>query len=363
MNLLYITHLSGNMWAGPNNSVPAQIIAQSKIDNVFWYNLNYTSKKAWGKSGIFYNLSDYPKKSIYELPMPFSKPDLVIFEGIYEYPLSRIAKEIKTLEIPYILIPRSQLTGKAQKQKSIKKSLGNILYFNKFIRNADAIQYLTKNEFKDSGKKWNNNHLIIPNGITKKETIKRKDNQNRLKGIYIGRVETHQKGLDILIKACKEIREDLIKNNCTIDIYGPDRDNTKIKLQSMISRYGLENVMTINDGVFAKEKAEVQNDADFFVMTSRFEGHPMGLIEALSYGLPSLVTPGTNMSVEIATYNAGWVAEGKVESIKNKLLELLSEKESFSEKSDNAIELSKMYDWDKLANISHQKYLELLKRD
>ena len=37
MNVLYISKLTGNLFAGPNNSVPAQIKAQSKIDNVFWY--------------------------------------------------------------------------------------------------------------------------------------------------------------------------------------------------------------------------------------------------------------------------------------------------------------------------------------
>ena len=42
MNVLYISKLTGNLFAGPNNSVPAQIKAQSKIDNVFWYNLNVT---------------------------------------------------------------------------------------------------------------------------------------------------------------------------------------------------------------------------------------------------------------------------------------------------------------------------------
>ena len=30
MNVLYISNLTGNLFAGPNNSVPAQIKAQSK---------------------------------------------------------------------------------------------------------------------------------------------------------------------------------------------------------------------------------------------------------------------------------------------------------------------------------------------
>lgn len=64
MNILYISKLSGNMWAGPNNSVPAQIMAQTKFDNVFWYNVNYVTKKEWEESRVFHNLKEYPSKKI-----------------------------------------------------------------------------------------------------------------------------------------------------------------------------------------------------------------------------------------------------------------------------------------------------------
>ena len=63
-----------------------------------------------------------------------------------------------------------------------------------------------------------------------------------------------------------------------------------------------------------------------FVLTSRFEGHPMGLIEALSYGLPSLVTTGTNMAKEIESNNAGWIAETEIESIVIAIKRLIREK-------------------------------------
>ena len=47
MNVLYISNLTGNLFAGPNNSVPAQIKAQSKRDNVFWYNINDIKREEW----------------------------------------------------------------------------------------------------------------------------------------------------------------------------------------------------------------------------------------------------------------------------------------------------------------------------
>lgn len=40
MNILYISKLDGRPWMGPTYSVPNQVKAQSKYDNVFWYNLS-----------------------------------------------------------------------------------------------------------------------------------------------------------------------------------------------------------------------------------------------------------------------------------------------------------------------------------
>ena len=107
-----------------------------------------------------------------------------------------------------------------------------------------------------------------------------------------------------------------------------------------------------------KKKMLIQND--IFIMTSRFEGQSMGLLEALSYGLPCLATSGSNMREEIEKYDCGWVADNNVDSIKNALLTLIRDKDKFKIKSENARKLAEKYNWEKIAIDSHEKYLELL---
>lgn len=38
MNIVYYTHLQGNKPAGLTYSILAQVRAQSRIDNVYWFN-------------------------------------------------------------------------------------------------------------------------------------------------------------------------------------------------------------------------------------------------------------------------------------------------------------------------------------
>lgn len=362
MNILYITYLFNKKWAGPSYSVPNQIYAQSKYDNVFWYNVNDFIKDKKVEEIECYTTIEYPSLKISDLPHPFNKPDLVIFEGFYFYRFYRISKECVKCRIPYIVIPRSSLTDSGQRSKFLKKRLGNFVFFNKFAKKATAIQYLTHQEFLDSTNKWNDEHLIIPNGITPKSIVKKEFNKNGLKGIFIGRLDIYQKGLDIFIEACAKLKDELDKNNCTIDIHGPDISGSKSKLEELIKTHKLQNILYVKDGIYDQEKENKQLNSDFFILTSRFEGHPMGLIEALSYGLPCLVTTGSNMANEVIKADAGWTADVSVDSIQSALKEVLNDKYNLHRKSQNALKLSELYNWNEIAKESHEKYIDLLER-
>lgn len=362
MNILYISYLIGKKSEGPNYSVPSQIKAQAKYDNVLWFNINYIRGDCWNTGANFINLSDVSRLHIDNLPQPFNRPDLVVFEGVYVLPFCKIAKQLIKSKVPYIIIPRSSLTSAGQHSKILKKKIGNLIFFKKFIKNASAIQYLTKDEFESSGSSWNKTSLIISNGISRKSKSKVWKGKTTLKGVFIGRTDIYQKGIDLLIEALKVLKSEMRNASCTIDIYGPDRKGSKHTISKLIAKNGIEDLIHVHDAVFGYEKESVLLDSDFFILTSRFEGHPMGLIEALSYGLPCLVTKGTNMTEEIAKANAGWTAEINTNSIIKALISLLNDRGQFMEKGQNALGLSKQYNWDELAIVSSQNYRDLIER-
>lgn len=357
MNILYVTNLDGCMFRGPNYSVPKQIIAQSKYDNVLWYNVNTYEREDWRKLPFYKNLNDFPKQDVRLLPKPFSKPDLVIFEGMYKYLAIRMTYSVLMNNIPYAIIPRCELTEKAQIRKKMKKIIANKFFFYKFAQKAVFIQYLTKEEKKESGEKWNKKTIVIPNGISIKEK-KSHFCANGIRGTYVGRLEMYHKGLDIMLEAIKENKDLLRCYDCSIELYGPDRNNTLNKLIELIAEYDIGDIVNINGPIFDVEKEKVLLETDFFIMTSRFEGHPMGLIEALSYGIPCLVTRGTNMYDEIAETKAGWAAENDVKDVSRKIRNMLLNSDNFEEISENAFLLAKRFNWDKIAKLSHELYLK-----
>lgn len=62
MNILYLSNLSASNFTGPRYSVPRQVLAQSKYDHVFGYNISRIDKMKFqsvfpvvsGGSSVFY---------------------------------------------------------------------------------------------------------------------------------------------------------------------------------------------------------------------------------------------------------------------------------------------------------------------
>ena len=367
MNIIFFSTSSNNVDAGLNWSVPARIKAIEQIDNVLWINLNKNSfQPHWLNVKAYHNISEFDDNvKISTLPKPFNNPDLVVFEGFYKIKHVKISKILTKLQIPYIIVPRCSLTEKSLKNgtfiKYLKKKLAHFLIFNSYVRNALSIQFLSENE-KEESIKINPNYFISPNGIQLPERIKTNFSK-RIKAVFIGRQDINQKGLDLLLKAIKKIHTNLKEANFTLTIYGPPRYDYK-KVSELIEEYGISDIVFNTErGIRGKEKEDILLSSDLFVLTSRFEGMPMGLIEALGYGVPVLITRGTNMSKEVNNYDAGWTCETNEDNITKALLDIIHNKNLLSLKGKNARILASAFNWDTIAKDFHKTITNILKKN
>lgn len=148
----------------------------------------------------------------------------------------------------------------------------------KRIQKFDAIITLTENDKKE----WKDfsNVQIIPNLLTcYPETILQDKRYKRV--ISAGRLQW-QKGYDLLIESWREVHKRFPDWHLAIFGDGPDRG----LLQTMIEQYGLSEVVHLympTDTIYAE-----YTKSDFYVMSSRWEGFGLVLIEAMSCGIPCI---------------------------------------------------------------------------
>src|SRR5690606_38584964 len=183
-------------------------------------NINNTSKLIVEEVEKF-DFDFYPiYKNIEDLAPPYNLPDIVVFHGIYHVKYINIYKKLLRKEIPYVIVPRVSLTLGAQKQKYLKKKLGNILLFNRFIDNAEKIHYLTKKEMELS-KAFKKEYFIVGNGINPpKKYTKNKDEISNI--TFIDRYDVNHNGLDVLMDSLNCIKDILLERNIRINLFGSD---------------------------------------------------------------------------------------------------------------------------------------------
>lgn len=156
------------------------------------------------------------------------------------------------------------------------RRLRQIKKVKKQIESFDKLVVLTVGDEKE-WKKYFKNVITITNPITiDSEHIHAK--MNHKKALAVGRF-TYQKGFDYLIEAWQKVAE--AQPEWILEIYGSG--DLEEELENQIKRNGLEGKVFLRNPV--KEIEKVYEDHSVFVLSSRFEGFVLSLLEAMSCGL------------------------------------------------------------------------------
>jgi len=353
LTILHIADIKNDSYNGVCVVVPNHIEHQEKYANAALLNINKEKIK-----GVKKQISFSKGMTISSISNLFDSPDIIIFHEAYckEFPF--LASSARKMNIPYVIVPHSELTVEAQNKKKIKKKIANYLLFNKFFNGAAAIQCLSDQERKNT--KFGKRKFISTNGIDMPKRKKESFHKDHYDFVYIGRLDAYHKGLDLLIKAIAEEKEFLKRNKCKFYIYGPDYNGRYKHLSNLILENNVGELVMLNHEVSGEKKEEILLNSDVFIQTSRFEGMPMGILEALSYGLPCLVTEGTTLSSEINDYQAGIGVRNDYKSIAAGIKRLVFNKE-FYKMSQRAIMLvNDNFSWDIISKSAVNKYEKIV---
>lgn len=273
-----------------------------------------------------YCLCLYPRKKYFldnkliEDIKKFNKDTIFHIHGGFIIDFYLISKLLNKLKYKYIFTSHGAYNKEAMKKRQIIKNIFFKLFDRKILEKAWKVQFLGTSEYLHIDNLTTKiNKVLIPNGQNLDE-LKFDFHQiiSRNKPIFgfIGRIDSHTKGLDLLLRAFNNYKKEKGSGELWIVGDGPDLD----ELKKISEINNLTDSVIFHGSKFGNEKLNLLSNMDVFVHTSRFEGFPMAVLEAAGLKKPLLVSKETNFEDYVEEFNCGLILkETNSDEIKDKL--------------------------------------------
>ncbi len=275
----------------------------------------------------------------YFLPMEFRRTlesladsaDVVHSHGLWGPANQLAAKAARRTGSPHVISLHNMLDRHSLAQKRLKKWVGAILFGRRNLAESACLHALTEKECRDARQYGTRRPVaVIPNAIDVKDPSERPSVEEaqrqwpelvgRKTLLFLARLHP-VKGLANLVPAWCRVATD--HPDWQLVLAGPDEVGLRATLERCVQKAGVEEQTHFTGGVHGLQKQSLMVLADGFCLSSFTEGLSMSILEALSVGIPVLLT-STCYFEDARRAEAGMVVEPTLESIEVGLREFMT---------------------------------------
>ena len=278
--------------------------------------------------------------------------DLLDNHYLFSYAPTCAGAIARLQNIPYTVRTQGQLTPWALQQGRFKKQLYTRAIERHNLQKAAAIHCTTPQEAEDLRNfRIHTPAITLPLGVEAPTQISNATLElqklysipdDRKIVLFLSRLHP-KKRPDLLIDAFKQI---VAHNSYCHLIMAGSGDREYIEHLQQLVENNLGDRITFTGFVTGYKKNLLLQGADIFVLPSYSENFGIAVAEAMAAGLPVIVTPGVQISTDIAAADAGIVIDNQTELV-TAMTQLLESKLKRSQLSQNAVKLARnKYNWD-----------------
>lgn len=174
--------------------------------------------------------------------------------------------------------------------------------------------------------------------------------------LYLGRLDLHTKGLDLLVAAFARIAE--THPGVILKIAGRGTPANREAVLRLAARVGVEHRIELVGGVDEEQKGELLRRCLFVCMPSRYEGWGIVAVEAAAAAKPVVGTSIAGLRDAVRDGETGvLVPSGDVPSLAEAMSALLTDPERRRRMGERGREWARRFDWDRIAVDQEQVLL------
>ena len=195
------------------------------------------------------------------------------------------------------------------------------LYQKSTVKKADFIHATAESEKNNLLRLgYNDNITVIPNGIEIYNISIKSDWKKTKTILYLSRIHP-KKGIELLIDAVATIHD--ILADYKIILAGEGEMKYINTLKNRIHNQKLSHIFSFPGGVYGKQKWDLLQHTDLFILPTYSENFGIVVAEALACGTPVITSKGTPWQ-ELETHRCGWWINNDVNTIAETLKEAIA---------------------------------------
>ena len=229
-------------------------------------------------------------------------PDVTDVQGLWTFVSLANLGYTRATDRPYVVTPHGMLDAWALSRSRWKKRLAAALFESAHLRGAGCIRAIAEAEVQAvRAFGYRGPVALIPNGVTLPEqTAFRENDGRRRRLLFLGRIDA-KKGVEELLRAWAIVQAEAADRGWHLQVTGWGGAAYVERVRRLAIDLELRpETFTLTGPVFDEAKATAFRSASAFILPSFSEGLPMAVLEAWSYGLPTLLTENCNFPEGVA---------------------------------------------------------------
>lgn len=247
--------------------------------------------------------------------------DAVVVHGLWQYPGAAVHAALRSGPTPYLVWPHGMLDPwfrHAFPFKHAKKWLYWQAIERHVLRDAAAVLFTTEEEARLAPRSfapYAARESVLGYGLEVEDSAREARAEDFLRGrpsldgrrllLFLGRIHP-KKGCDLLLRAFAGVAPSAPE--LQLVMAGPDAVGHRAELEAIARALGIGERLTWTGMLHGREKWGALRAADAFVLPSHQENFGIAVAEALSAGLPVLVSTQVNIWREVVRDGAGYAA-------------------------------------------------------
>lgn len=284
--------------------------------------------------------------------------DIVHTHSVFLWPTAAAARAARLRSRPYVVSPRGMLVrGLIERRSTLLKRGWIRLVERRNIEGAAAVHVTSAAEGADllSLGLAPRRMFEIANGVdlpAASSPQREKDLPQRYV-LFLSRI-SWKKGLDRLVEALRGAP------GVHLVVAGNDDEGHWAAVEAKAKLLGVHERVRFIGFVEGDRKERVLAGADLFVLPSYSENFGNAVLEAMSHGVPVVVTPEVGLAAAIREYGAGMVVEGDPEALGPAIASLMNDPARRRELGERGRTAAARYSWASVAEQMEAQYRSLV---